>query len=138
MAPRPQNSAKGSFAKQRIIVPVGYGAMFGSYSESTDLLTANTTSLLVAGSIRLNGQANSVMTGTSSGVQLTAGLALSGKTRYFTANSTAELIVPTVSALPATRVLGGVAFVSNSTGKSLAFHSTGTTWVYTSKTSVLA
>jgi hypothetical protein len=55
-----------------------------------------------------------------------------------TANSTANIIFPVLAAIPETRVVGGIAFVSNSTGQSLVFHSTGTTWVYASKTSVLA
>jgi hypothetical protein len=74
----------------------------------------------------------------STNLQLGGGLALSGQSTYLTANSTANIIFPVLAAIPATRVVGGIAFVSNSTGKSLVFHSTGTTWVYASKTSVLA
>ena len=73
----------------------------------------------------------------STNLQFPGGIALSGQTNYLSANSTA-FILPTVSALPATRVVGGFAFISNSTGKALVFHSTGTTWLYASGTSVLA
>jgi len=138
MANRPQNSAKGSFSKSKVSIGASGYLFFEDYSTNTAILTTNTTSLLVAGSIRLNGQANSVITGTASGNLLTAGIGLSGQAKYFTANSTATAIIPTVAALPSARVVGGVAFVSNSTGKALAYHSTGTTWLYVSGTSVLA
>jgi len=88
-----------------------------------------------AGGIDIDDQS---VTANSTGITLEAGLALSGKAKYFTANSTATLIVPTVTAKPAARVVGGLCFVRNSTGKMFAYHSTGTTWAYLSKTSVLA
>jgi hypothetical protein len=78
------------------------------------------------------------ITASSTGVQITGGLALSGKSTYITANSTCAFIIPTRSTLPNTRHVGGLCFVSNSTGKMLAYHSTGTTWKYLNKTSVLA
>lgn len=115
MALRPQNSAKGNFAKQKIVIPVGYGVQFEDYSATADAITAS-----------------------ASGLKFAAGIALSGQTKYLTANSTATLIIPTVTAIPTARVVGGLAFVSNSTGKMLAYHSTGTTWAYLNKTSVLA
>jgi hypothetical protein len=88
-----------------------------------------------SGAISLGGQS---VTGNSTGMTLAGGLALSGKTKFLTANSTATVIIPTVTTKPAARVVGGLCFVSNSTGKMLAYHSTGTTWKYASATSVLA
>jgi hypothetical protein len=79
-----------------------------------------------------------VISGNTTGLTLAGGLALSGKSKFMTANSTATVIIPTVTTKPAARVVGGLCFVSNSTGKMLAYHSTGTTWKYASATSVLA
>jgi virulence-associated protein VagC len=106
-------------------------------SAQTGYITQTATYVKLPTGLSLSAK-TSYMTQNSTAVVLPTGLALSGKSVYFTANSTATVIVPTVSSLPAARVVGGLVFVSNSTGKSLAFHSTGTTWVYTSKTSVLA
>jgi hypothetical protein len=79
----------------------------------TQNITDDGTNLVLSGSIKIDNAAGGVINANSSGI-----------------------ILPTVSALPATRVVGGVAFFSNSTGRSLVFHSTGTTWLYASGTSV--
>ena len=120
----PQNSPRGLFAKNRIdlgsnqITNASSGLKFNlglALSGGTDYITANSTATV-----------------------LPTGLALSAQSDYFTANSTAPLIFPSTAVLPSTRVVGGLVFVSNSTGKMLAYHSTGTTWKYASATSVLA
>ena len=71
-------------------------------------------------------------------IKLPAGLGLSSQAAYLTANSTATLIMPRVATLPTTRVPGGIVFVYNSTAAAVAFHSTGTTWLYANITSILA
>ena len=120
----PQNSPRGLFAKNRIdvgasqITGTATGLKFNlglALSDETDYITQNSTAVV-----------------------LPTGLALSGQSDYLTANSTAPLLFPTTAALPSTREVGGIAFVSNSTGKMFAYHSTGTTWLYLSGTSVLA
>ena len=78
------------------------------------------------------------LTSAATGLGLSGGIALSGQSTYLTASAASPLILPTVAALPSARVVGGLAFVSNSTGKRIAFHSTGTTWKYIAGTSVLA
>ena len=108
----PQNSFRGLFQKKNLIVG-GDGAIFTDYSSSSALLDANSTGLVVAGKVQLNSQ------------------------KTLGANSTG-FILETRTTLPNTRVVGGLVFVSNSTGKMLAYHSTGTTWKYANKTSVLA
>jgi hypothetical protein len=109
---RPQNSAKGRFAKSVVEIAAGGGLPFATYGSS-NLLSANSTGLVLAGGVKI-----------SNAFQLRA-------------NSTCALL-PTVTAKPATRQVGGLVFVSNSTGKMLSYHSTGTTWAYLAKTSVLA
>lgn len=51
-------------------------------------------------------------------------------------NAISELKFPVVTALPTTRVAGGFVIVNNSTGRTPAFHSTGTTWLFVNGTSV--
>lgn len=139
---RPQNSPRGNFAKNKITV--------GSQE-----LTNNSTALILAGGLTVS--ALRTMTGNSTALVLDGGLTVSSlrtitgnstalvldkgvkisNSQTITANSTA-ILLPTRSTLPTTRQVGGLVFVSNSTGKMLAYHSTGTTWVYASKTSVLA
>lgn len=109
----PQNSPRGLFVKKALTIPASGGLKFTDYSASNNLLTADANGLIVRGGVKIS------------------------NAKLLTANSTA-ILIPTVSTKPATRQLGGIAFVSNSTGKMLAYHSTGTTWVYASKTSVLA
>ena len=108
MAGHPQNSPRGLFSKQAVQV--------GNYT-----LTDNG-----AGAVALDGALS--VTGA-----LTAGNSLTLGTKTLTTNSTG-LIFPTRTALPTTRQVGGVCFVANSTVKALAFHSTGTTWVYVDST----
>lgn len=70
----------------------------------------------------------------SSGITIDGKIKLNGQ-KHIGANSTA-FVLDTVAALPSTRVVGGLVIVSNSTGKALAFHQTGTTWQYANVTSV--
>lgn len=74
----------------------------------------------------------------STGVVFSGGVKISDAAGGQLKASATALLLPTFSTLPSTRQLGGIAFISNSTGKALAYHSTGTTWVYATKTSVLA
>ncbi len=50
--------------------------------------------------------------------------------------TTDTLVLEQVTTLPSTRVLNGVRLLVNSTGAALVFHSSGTTWLYASATSV--
>lgn len=106
-------------------------------SAQTGYITQTSTYLKLPTGLSLSAKTDYI-TQNSTAVKLPTGLALSGQSVYFTANSTATMIIPTVSAKPAVRIVGGLVFVSNSTGKMLAYHSTGTTWAYLNKTSVLA
>lgn len=108
----PQSSIRGLFQKSGFIVGAD-GMIFSDYSASSALLDANSTGLVVAGKVRLN------------------------NAKYMGANSTG-FVLETASALPSTRVVGGMVFIDNSTSKVLAYHSTGTTWLYVSGTSVQA
>jgi hypothetical protein len=96
----PQSSPFGLFAKQRIDV----GAM---------QLTANTTSLLLSGGVKIS------------------------NAQQLTADSTGIVHGNAVSALPGA-VDGGNQWtlVSNSTGVSLAVNTTGTTWKYLNVTTL--
>ena len=112
--------------------PVGISA-----SGATSYITQNSTAVKVPVGLALSGRTETI-TQSASAVVLPTGLSLSGKSPVFTANSTSTLVFPTVTAIPTTRSVGGMVFVSNSTGKMLAYHSTGTTWKYLAMTSVLA
>lgn len=162
MAPKASNSSRGSYQKSIIQVPAasGNGIYFDGYSTSSALVYANSTGLTIAGAVKLAAQANATLTGDSAGISIAGNLRVSGKSITLTANSTALIssgkvalsgqsgktlganstcfLLATASAIPTTRQVGGLVFVSNSTGKMLAYHSTGTTWKYVDKTSVLA
>ena len=132
MATKPQNTPRGLFAKEAVHIT----------SSSTDAqLTADTSgNLKLNAGLLLSGETSDTITQDATAVKFSAGIALSGQasSRALTQNSTASIIHPVASAIPTTRVVGGVCFVSNSTGKMLAYHSTGTTWLYCNSTSVLA
>lgn len=87
------------------------GLWAGDMQIGTFTLDSNSSGVTVGGKIKLNSQ------------------------KHISANSTA-FVLETIAALPTTRVVGGLAIVSNSTGKALAFHQTGTTWQYADVTSV--
>ena len=149
MAGHPQNSPRGLFVKTTQI-DVDDQSVAGNstgitvdggiaLSAATTYITQNSTAVKFPTGIALSNKATTLaITQNSTAVVLPVGLALSGKAKYFTANSTATLIIPTVTAIPSARVVGGLVFVSNSTGKMLAYHSTGATWKYLNKTAVLA
>lgn len=104
--------------------------------------------------IDIGGQA--IQAASATGLQLPAGLALSGKTSYMTQNSTGvvfpgavqvsakkyisanstAIILSTVAAKPATDNGAAFTMISNSTGVALAVNSTGVTWKYLQVTSV--
>lgn len=142
----PQSTPRGMVAHKRIDIGaqtlsdgatyLGFDAGI-SLSGQTDVITQTATYLKLPTGLALSAQTGAI-TQNASGLVLPTGLTLSGKAKYFTQDGTGSLIFPTVSALPTHRKVGGLVFVSNSTGKMLAFHSTGTTWLYASKTSVLA
>lgn len=113
MAGHPQSSPRGLWAKLNLDIPTGGGIKLHAYSDSSNLLSGNSTGLVVAGKVKLN---NSL---------------------YIGANSTAYIIGKR-TAVPTTRNLGGIVFVSNSTGSMLAINTTGTTWKYLNVTSELA
>lgn len=100
----PQNSHRGLLAKESLIV---------------DNLTVNTATT-ITGDVGVTGAV------TASGAITSGGFTLTG-------NSTC-IKLETRSALPTTRQPGGICFVFNSTVRALAFHSTGTTWVYVDST----
>ena len=50
--------------------------------------------------------------------------------------TTDTVVLQQVTTLPSTRVLNGIRLLANSTGTCIVFHSTGTTWLYASSTSV--
>ena len=120
----PQNSPRGLFSKKTIEI-------------DGNTIEGNSTGVQLENGLALSGQSGYIAQ-SASGVILPTGLSLSAQTDYHTANSTASWIFPSTAVLPSTRVVGGLVFVSNSTGKALAYHSTGTTWLYMSGTSVLA
>lgn len=120
MAGHPQNSPRGLFQKKNVTI----GTV--TLEESSSLLAIN-KGLTVTGDV---GATTVTASGAISGSTLTATAAsVTIGSLAITANSTCFKLT-TRTALPNTRQLGGVCFVSNSTIKALAFHSTGTTWVY--------
>lgn len=113
---RPQNSAKGYIAKERLDI----GGVQLTY-DSTD-------NLLLNGGLQLSDVSTAVLTADSTGNLVSAGgIEVSGvSTGLLTANSTGLT-------LAATQITGGtvsVRTVSNSTGVGLQLNSTGTTWVW--------
>jgi len=107
---RGQNSPRGLFIKDRIVLPSTKGVMFQSYSESNDLLTGNSTGLVVKGGVKVSNAIT--LTGNSTGILMTA-----------------------KTAIPSAYSEARIALVVNSTGKAcLAVRSTGATWLYTDLT----
>lgn len=114
MAGHPNNSFRGLWAKEEFIVPGAKGVMFETYSESSNLLTANSTGLVVAGGVKVNNKL------------------------HVRANSTG-FSFGAVAAKPSARTAGyNWSFLTNSTGVSaVMLRTTGTTWKYLNVTSVL-
>lgn len=111
---RAQNSSRGRFTKKAVDVAASGGILFSDYSTSSNLLTSNTTALVVAGQVRVN------------------------NAKYIGANSTGFLF-SVKAAKPTTRTAGyNWTFITNSTGVSgISVRTTGTTWKYLNVTSVL-
>lgn len=109
----PQSSPRGLWAKT-IIVPKSGFLRFEDYSASTNLLTANSTGLVVLGKVKVS------------------------NAQYLGGNSTGFLLSKNTSVLPTTRVQGGLALIRTGATTMLAYHSTATTWLYVAGTSVLA
>jgi len=145
--PNVQNSPRGRFSKKKLVsqdyslLGNTTGSKFSgglALNGASYYITENTTgNIKMPVGISMSGK-TSYITQNSTGVKLPTGLALSAQTTYFTANATCPLISPVLTAIPTKRAVGGVCFVSNSTGKRLAFHSTGTTWQYLAGVSTLA
>jgi hypothetical protein len=124
--PASTNSPRGLISKKK-------------FKSQDQTMTGNTTGMVFSGQkLALAASTNYITENTTGQITLPSGLALSGKTNMLTANSTCPVILPTRTAIPTTRTVGGVCFVSNSTGKRLAFHSTGTTWKYLGGVGTLA
>ena len=110
---RAQNSARGRFQKNVIAFPTSMGVVFNAYSESSNLLTGDSTGLVVAGAVKVSNK------------------------KYVSANSTG-FIFSAAAVKPTTRSTSKWAFITNSTGvNSLAINTTGTTWKFVDMTSVL-
>jgi len=127
-----QSSPRGAFGKERIEI-------------DDQVLTGNSTALLLSGGLALGGESTDIITQNSTALLLSAGLALSGEeTDVITQNSTAVAFpsgvgLKAVTTVPTTRYApGAVVFVGNSTGNLIALNTTGTTWTYLNVTSVLA
>ena len=112
MAVRYQGSPRDNEAVNNLRIGASGGVYHGAYSDATALIGANSTGLTTPGKLRI------------------------GAAQYVGANSTGVLQLTTVAAIPSTRIVGGICIVSNSTSKAIAFHQTGTTWVWASATSV--
>ena len=108
----PQNSPRGLFSKP-LLIPTGKGVKFNDYSASSDLLTADSTGVVVAGKVKVSGS------------------------KRVGANSTG-FIFDAASAKPATRSSAKWGFITNTTGvNGILLNTTGTTWKYVNVTSVL-
>jgi hypothetical protein len=113
MVGRAQNSAKGSFQKQKITLIASGEIFFSDYSDVT-----------------------SVMTGDTTGVVFEAGIKISDA-QGLTANSTGLVFVNPDTTLPG-NVDNGVliGLISNSTGVAAFINSTGTTHKYLNVTTL--
>ena len=92
--PRPQNSPRGLFAKQRVSVPVSKGVMFEDYSTSADLLTANSTGLISAAGVKVSNKAGGQLTADSTSLTVVGSVIVSNQSTYglLGANSTATIL----------------------------------------------
>ena len=113
MTPRPQGSFRGFFAKQGLAVFGSTGIYSPTYSMNTAILTFNSTGNVDSKiSLTLGGNANSALSGNSTGVKAAASIFPSGGTIGITANSTA-VVVPVL-------YIGAMALAANSTGVTIA------------------
>lgn len=111
MATRPTNSPRGLWAASKLRIGSG-GVIHTAYANTTALMTANSTGLLVAGQVRVNGQ------------------------KYIGANTTG-FIFTAAAAKPTTRSSAKWAFYTNSTGvNGILVNTTGTTWKWLNVTTV--
>ena len=115
-------------------------------SNGTGVFTSDSTgNLRFSKGLALSGETTDVITQNSTALLLAAGLALSGEsTDIITQDSTAVIIPAAIRITAASAVLSGrkspgtLMMVGNSTGNMLAVNTTGTTWKYLNVTSVLA
>ena len=142
-SPRGQISKKQFKSQDQTMTGNTTGMVFNSKlafgnAAQTNYLNENTTgNITLPVGLALSAQTG-FLTQTATYTKLPTGLALSAQTTFFTANATCPLIFPVLTAIPTKRAVGGICFVSNSTGRRLAFHSTGTTWKYLAGVGTLA
>jgi hypothetical protein len=90
---RPQNSYRGRFSKQAIDFPASGGILFTDYSSSSNLITANSTGLVLAGGIRISSKANATLTGNTTGLVVAGAIRVSNKsTAVISGNSTGIVV----------------------------------------------
>ena len=136
MAVRHQNTGRESLAVRQLVLA----------TNGTGKLDADSTgNLRYSKGLALSGETTDVITQNSTALLLAGGLALSGEaTDVITQDSTAVIFAGAVRITAASAVLSGrkapgtLMMVGNSTGNMLAVNTTGTTWKYLNVTSVLA
>jgi hypothetical protein len=134
MAQHPQTTPRGLWAGAYVVS--SDGMFFSPYSTTTALVDSNSTALLVAGGVRVSGQANAMLTGNSTGLLVAGQVRVSGQ-KYVGANSTG-FIFTAAAAKPSTRSAAKWAFITNSTGvNGISICTTGTTWKFVNVTTVL-
>jgi len=130
-----QNSPRGSFAKQRIDLAASGEIYLHDYSSDDELITGNSTGLIVAGGVKVSNKANAQLTGNSTGLVVVGGVKISNA-KYVTANTTGYIFT-TAAALPAARSSAKIMVGTDSTGVNfVGVNTTGTTWKYLNVTSV--
>lgn len=133
MAGHPQTTPRGLWAGNMIVGSTGL--TFSDYSTSTVLLDANSTALLVAGGVRVSGQANAMLTGNSTGLLVAGQVRVSGQ-KYVGANTTG-FVFSAAATKPTTRSAAKWVFYTNSTGvNGILINTTGTTWKWANVTTV--
>jgi len=112
MAGHPQNSHRGFFSKGALGVG-STGVFFTNYSKGTAAFTSDSTGVVNSPvGITLGGNANSKITGNSTGTLIAGSIFPSGGAIGITANSTA-VVVPVL-------YVGAMALAANSTGLTIA------------------
>ena len=86
---RPTDTPRGLLAKKRFELLTSGGLMFDDYSTSTDLLTANSTALKVAGCVVVKGQTTyGLLNANATALILPNSVRIGTKTTYLSSNST--------------------------------------------------
>jgi hypothetical protein len=116
----PQNSYRGAFAKERI--EAGNGVITGNSTgnlffsagialsgEETDVITQNSTALLLAGGLALSGEETDIITQNSTSVNFAGGIKVSGKANAVVTGLSTGIVVTAVK-------IGAKWLTANSTG----------------------